>query len=106
MTNNPLEKAARDAVAAEENTEMVRQIAAILAAQQMNQPPAPTSVAQQSTQRPYGAWIALGVCGTVAVTGLALAAAVLAVAVAIGAVCATVALLVLRSMFADYQNRK
>jgi hypothetical protein len=100
-----IEKAAKDAVEAADNTELVRTIAAVLAAQQYGQAQQPAP-APAPVPRPYGAWIALGICGTVAVTGLALAAAVLAVAVAIGAVCATVALLVLRSMFADYQNQK
>jgi hypothetical protein len=96
-----LEKAARDAVEAAANSEQLKLIAAVLQAQQLQQPPAP---APAPVQRPYGAWIALGICGTVAVTGLALAAAVLAVAVAVGAVCATVALLVLKSLLEDHRK--
>ncbi|MFE1430380.1 hypothetical protein ACFW6C_33150 [Streptomyces fungicidicus] len=100
-----LEKAARDAVEAADNTEMVRQVAAILAAQQL--------LAQQQTQpapvparRPVGLYVAAGIGGAVALTALAMAAALLAVAVAVGAVCATACLLVLKSMLADYQKEK
>jgi hypothetical protein len=97
-----IEKAARDAVEAADNTETVRLIAAVLAAQQhvqtQHQPPAPAPV----QQRPYGAYAAAGIGGAVALTALAMAAALLAVAVAVGAVCATVCLLVLKSLLDDY----
>lgn len=99
-----LEKAARDAVEAADNTELVRTIAAVIAAQQQNQPQQQTAPAP--VQRPYGAYVAAGIGGAVALTFLAMAAAVLAVAVAVGAVCATVCLLVLKSLLDDYQNRK
>ncbi|WP_306186950.1 hypothetical protein [Streptomyces sp. MK5] len=101
-----LEKAARDAVEAADNTELTRQIAAILAAQQLlnahpqQQAPAPV------VKRPMGAYVALGIGGAVALTALAMAAALLAVAVAVGAVAATVCLLVLRSLWADIQKGK
>jgi hypothetical protein len=97
-----IEKAAREAVEAADNAEMVRQIAAILAAQQLlNQQPAP--VVQQTTQ-PFDAkkWV---VIGGVAVS-LGLVGAVFAIAVTIGAVCATACLLVLRGLWADYQKRR
>jgi hypothetical protein len=48
--------------------------------------------------------VAAGIGGAVALTFLAMAAALLAVAVAVGAVCATVCLFVLRSMWADFQK--
>ena len=103
-----LEKAARDAVEAADNTETVRLIAAVLAAQaeradsgKITQPSPPAPV-----QRPVGLYVAAGLGGAVALTGLALAAAVLAVAVAVGAVAATVCLLVLKSLLDDYQRRR
>lgn len=100
--NGPLEKAARDAVEAADNTELVRTIAAVLAAQQLQaqqQPAVPVPA-----QRPVGLYVAAGLGGAVALAFLAMAAAVLAVAVAVGAVCATVCLLVLKSMLADFQK--
>ncbi|MFI2714859.1 hypothetical protein ACH5AI_00745 [Streptomyces collinus] len=94
-----LEKAARDAVEAADNTELTRQIAAILAAQQM--------LAQQQPQQPapmqeFNAtkWL---VIGGVAIS-LGMVGALFAVAVAIGAVCATACLLVLRGLWADFQK--
>lgn len=101
-----LEKAARDAVEAADNTEMVRQIAAILAAQQLLQGQPQQQAPAPAVRRPMGAYVALGIGGAVAVTFLAMAAALLAVAVAVGAVAATVCLLVLRSMWADIQKGK
>lgn len=95
-----LEKAARDAVEAADNTDLTRQIAAILAAQQLlNQQQAP--VVQQTTQ-PFDAkkWL---VIGGVAVS-LGLVASLFAVAIAIGATCATVCLLILRGLWADFQK--
>lgn len=100
-----IEKAARDAVEAADNTEMVRTIAAILAVQQAA-PQQPVPVAQQATQRPVGLYVAAGIGGAVALSFLAMAAAVLAVAVAVGAVCATVCLLVLKGMLSDFQKGK
>lgn len=103
-----LEKAARDAVEAADNAEMVRQIAAVLAAQQLvqAQQPAATASAPSTDRRPVGLYVAAGIGGAVALTFLAMAAALLAVAVAVGAVCATVCLLVLKSLLDDYQKRK
>lgn len=98
-----LERAARDAIEAADNAELVRTIAAVIAAQKLNTPqqtPVPAPV-----QRPYGLYAAAGIGGAAALTALALAAAVLAVAVAVGAVAATVCLLVLKSLFDDYQKR-
>lgn len=99
--NEPVEKAARDAVEAADNTEMVRTIAAVLAAQQLQQPPQQPA---PQVQRPLGLYVAAGIGGAVALTFLAMAAALLAVAVAVGGVCATVCLLVLRSVWQDMQK--
>lgn len=98
-----IEKAARDAVEAADNSEMVRQIAAILAAQQMlaaqqPQPPAPPVRQEFNATK----WL---VIGGVTVS-LGLVGALFAVAVAIGAVCATACLLVLRGLWADFQKGK
>lgn len=96
-----IEKAARDAVEATDNTEMVKQIAAILAAQQLlnsqQQAAAPTPVKREfnATQ-----WLVIG--GVVVSVGLV--ASLFAVAIAIGAVCATACLLVLRGLWADFQK--
>jgi hypothetical protein len=96
-----LEKAARDAVEAADNSEMVRQIAAILAAQQLlnNQPPA----APAPVRREFHAtqWLVIG--GVVVSVGLV--ASLFAVAIAIGAVCATACLLILRGLWADFQRK-
>lgn len=97
MTNNPLEKAARDAVDAEANTEMVRQIAAILAAQQLlNTQPQPQPLPSQQ-QFDTKKWLVIG--GVVVSVGLV--GALFAVAIAIGATCATACLLILRSLWSD-----
>lgn len=95
-----LEKAARDAVAAAENTEMTRQIVAILAAQQLlnaQQQPAPPPARQEFNATK---WLVIG--GVVVSVGLVLS--LFAVAVAIGATCATVCLLILRSVWRDIQK--
>lgn len=95
-----IEKAARDAVEAADNSQMTQQILAILAAQQLlNQQQAP--VAQQATQ-PFDAkkWVVIG--GVVVSVGLV--GALFAVAIAIGACCATACLLILRSMWRDIQK--
>ncbi|QNT96763.1 hypothetical protein HEP81_06528 [Streptomyces griseofuscus] len=97
-----LEKAARDAIEAADNSEMVQQIAAILAAQQLlaqQQPQAPTAPAQSFDAKK---WVVIG--GVVVSVGMAVA--VFAVAVAIGAVCATACLLILRAMWRDYLKGK
>lgn len=49
--------------------------------------------------RPWGAYVALGIGGAVAVSFLAMAAAILAIALAIGMVSTTICVLVLRSMW-------
>lgn len=95
-----LEKAARDAVEAADHTELTRQIAAILAAQQLLNQQSPP-VAQQATQ-PFDAkkWVVIG--GVVVTVGMV--GALFAIALAIGGVCATACLIVLRSMWRDAQG--
>ncbi|MFF9625380.1 hypothetical protein [Streptomyces griseosporeus] len=97
-----IEKAAREAVEAADNAEMVRQIAAILAAQQMlaqqSQAPAPAPRQEFDAKR----WLVIGGVGVIG----ALVLSVFAVAIAIGASCATACLLVLRSMWREYQKGK
>ncbi|MFE7927803.1 hypothetical protein ACFU6S_03560 [Streptomyces sp. NPDC057456] len=102
--SDAIDKAAREAVEAADNTEMLKQIVAVLAAQQVVTPQPQTPVARQATQRPVGLYVAAGIGGAVALSFLAMAAAVLAVAVAVGAVCATVCLLVLKSLLSDFQK--
>lgn len=96
-----LEKAARDAVAAAESTEVARQIAAILAAQQLLNAQQPAAQPQSAKQE-FNAtkWLVIG--GVVVSVGLA--ASLFAVAIAIGAVCATTCLLILRSIWRDLQK--
>jgi hypothetical protein len=100
----PLDKAeaaVRDAAA---NTDVVRIVAAVLATQQATQQqPAPAPAAPAPRRIP-ASYLALAIVGAGAVTALAMAAALLAVAVAIGGVCATACLLILRSMWRDFQK--
>ncbi|MFE2812632.1 hypothetical protein ACFXGG_19625 [Streptomyces nigra] len=100
--SDAVERAARDAVEAADNSETVRQIAAILAAQQLlaQQQLQPAPVQRQEFNATK--WL---VIGGVAVS-LGLVGALFAVAVAIGAVCATACLLVLRGLWADFQKGK
>jgi hypothetical protein len=97
-----IERAAREAVEASDNSEMVRQIAAILAAQQLLNQQQPV-VAQQATA-PFEAkkWLVIG--GVVVAGGLV--ASLFAIAIAIGATCATACLLILRGLWADFQKGK
>lgn len=101
--SSALDKAEAAAAEAAQNTDVVRIVAAVLAAQQLTQAQ-PQSAAPAPVQRPYGAYVALGIGGAVALTFLAMAAALLAVAVAVGAVAATVCVLVLRSVWQDMQK--
>jgi len=97
-----LEKAARDAVDAAHNSEQLALIQAVLVAQQLTQqqacqhPPAPA----QSPNT--GKWIALGVCAPF----LAVSLAISVMAAGITAVCLTACLLVLRSMWRDFERGK
>lgn len=98
--STPLERAAQEAVAAADNTELARTIAAVLAAQQINQQQ-PAPVAQQAPQ-PFDSkkWLTIG--GLAIVGGLV--ASLFAVAVAIGAVSVAILALVLRSIWHDIQK--
>jgi hypothetical protein len=97
---SPLENAAKDAVAAADNTELVRTIQAVLAAQQINQQQ-PTPPAQQAPQ-PFDSkkWLTIG--GLAIVGGLV--ASLFAIAVAIGAVSVAILALVLRGLWRDFQK--
>ncbi|WP_406507625.1 hypothetical protein [Streptomyces sp. NBC_00212] len=110
---NDLEKAARDAVEAADNTEQLALIAAVLKVQQLTQHQA-APVAQRPLQAyPVGTYVTFGCLGLVALVvvafvlvailiGLSIALVVLAV----GLVALTICVLVLRSMWADYQQSK
>ncbi|MFH9816160.1 hypothetical protein [Streptomyces sp. NPDC017230] len=96
-----LEKAARDAVDAADNTQLARQIAAILAAQQLASQQAPACQHQAPRQEfDTKKWLVLGSLG---IAG-GLVASLFAVAVAIGAVSVGILALVLRSMWRDVQK--
>ena len=101
-----LEKAARHALEAEDNTELVRAMAAVLAAQQLTQaqaqPVAPLAPVQPPSNIPK--WVGLGIGGALALTPLAMAAAMLAIAVGISAVALTICVLVLRGMWTQAQK--
>lgn len=101
--SDALEQAAREAAAAADNTRQVELIAAVLAAQQLlnqqqPQPPVPAPRPEFNATK----WL---VIGGVAVS-VGLVGALFAVAIAIGAVCATACLLVLRGLWADYLKGK
>src|SRR5690606_25370594 len=101
--SDALEKAAADAVAAADNTRQVELIAAVLAAQQLlnqQQPQAPAPAPRPEFNATK--WLVIG--GVTVSVGMV--GALFAVAIAIGAVCATACLLVLRGLWADYQRGK
>ncbi|MFK0178583.1 hypothetical protein ACIQVR_21680 [Streptomyces xanthochromogenes] len=96
-----LEKAARDAVEAADNTELTRQIVAILAAQQLlnqQQPQAPA--AQQAKQFDAKKWLVIG--GVVVSAGLV--GALFALAIAVAACCGTGCFLILYRIWQDIQK--
>jgi hypothetical protein len=97
-----IEKAAKDAVeAARQGEQFAVMLAAIQAAQAQQQ--APACHHQQPAPRQAGSvgkWIGLGVGGS----ALLLTVAVSAVAVAISAVALTICVLVLRSVYRDFQK--
>jgi len=100
--SDALEKAAREAVEAADNTQMVQQIAAILAAQQLLNQQQPQQPACQHRQgRSAGEWLGIGAAACVGGVGIAFAS----IAIAIGAVSVAVLALVLRSMWADFQRK-
>ncbi|MFG2307649.1 hypothetical protein ACGFS9_03000 [Streptomyces sp. NPDC048566] len=97
--NDPVDQAAREAVAAADNTELARTIAAILAAQQIQQQPAtppPPARAPFDTRK----WATIGGLG---IAG-GLVASLFAIAVAIGAVSVAILALVLRGLWRDFQK--
>ncbi|TXS42914.1 hypothetical protein [Streptomyces sp. t39] len=85
--------------------ELTAQALAMLRAQEIlraeqapAQPPAPIR------QVNVGQWVALGIGGALALTPLAMAAAMLAIALGISAVALTICVLVLRGMWTDAQK--
>lgn len=95
-----LEKAAREAVDAADNSQQLALIMAALQAQQLTQqqtPPPPPAPRQSGGA---AKWIGIGVGGSVFLLTVALSA----IAVAISAVALTVCLLVLRSMWTDMKK--
>lgn len=102
-------KAARDAVEAADNTDQLKLIAAFLAAQQLTQQQTHTQPAS-APRADFNArkWLTIGavVCAVGAIGAVfAIAFALAAIAVAIGAVCATGCFLILRSIWRDIRNR-
>ncbi|MGW4022846.1 hypothetical protein [Streptomyces sp. NPDC005009] len=98
-----LEKAARDAVEAADNTRQMELILAVLQAQQLlnqQQPPAPAPAPRQEFDARK--WL---VVGGVCIAG-GLVASLFAIAVAIGSVSVAILALVLRGMWADFQKRR
>jgi hypothetical protein len=96
---NPLAKAEAAAVEAAANTDVVRIVAAVLAAQQAQQQhpaPAPAPAAPFDSRK----WLTIGGLG---IAG-GLVASLFAVAVAIGAVSVAILALVLRGLWADFQK--
>ena len=100
--NDPIQKAARDAIEAEANSEQLKLIAAVLQAQQLlnaqQQPQCQHHAAKPSPN--VGKWAAIAVAGSVAAISLALSA----IAVAVGAIAVTACLIVLRGLWADFQK--
>ncbi|MEU3099386.1 hypothetical protein ABZ690_32875 [Streptomyces sp. NPDC006967] len=98
----PLERAAAEAVAASRQSDQYALVlAAVQAAQLMQQQPQQLPACQHHhgpRQSPaVGKWVAVGVAGSVGAISLALSA----IAVAVGAVAVTCCLLVLRSMWRE-----
>ncbi|MEU0041400.1 hypothetical protein, partial [Streptomyces sp. NPDC006333] len=74
------------------------ELARVAQAQQTAPPPSPVPAASQFNT---GKWIAIGLAGSVCAISLALSA----IAVAVGAVAVTCCLIVLRSMWRDFQRK-
>ncbi|MFF7854123.1 hypothetical protein [Streptomyces sp. NPDC007904] len=99
--SDAIERAAREAVEAADNAELTRQIAAILAAQQLlnqQQPQQPAPAQRQEFDARK--WL---VVGGVCIAG-GLVASLFAIAVAIGSVSVAILALVLRAMWRDVQK--
>ncbi|MFJ6561875.1 hypothetical protein ACIQMV_18840 [Streptomyces sp. NPDC091412] len=98
-----LEKAARDAVEAADNTRQIELIAAVLQAQQLLNQQQP-----QACQHPHkepanvGKWVGLGFAVCAGSIGLAVGF----LAIAIAAPCATICVLILRSLWRDYLKHR
>ncbi|NUK72120.1 hypothetical protein HRW23_22035 [Streptomyces lunaelactis] len=95
-----IEKAAREAVDAEDNA---RQLALIMAALQAQKLQPPACQHQAPVQRQSGGaakWIGIGVGGSIFLLTVALSA----IAVAISAVALVACLLILRSIWTDYRK--
>ncbi|MEV6398143.1 hypothetical protein AB0M39_25795 [Streptomyces sp. NPDC051907] len=96
-----IEKAAREAVDAADDSQQLALIAAVIQAQQLAQqqtcqhPPAPVPQSGSAAK-----WIGIGVGGSI----FLITVAVSAVAVAISAVALTICVLVLRGMWQDTQK--
>ncbi|MEI5008605.1 hypothetical protein RB196_15965 [Streptomyces sp. PmtA] len=98
-----LEKAAREAVEAQANSEQLALIAAMLQAQQLVlQQTAPQPAPGQQPSGSAAKWVGIGVGASV----FLLTVAVSAVAVAISAVALTICVLVLRGMWTDMRKGK
>ena len=104
--SDALKKAEAAVTEAADNTDVVRIVAAVLAAQAAQQQTPPAAPAPQPRQHPIGLYVAAGIGGAIALSFLAMAAALLAVAVTIGAISSVVCLLVLRGLWADFQKGK
>ncbi|MGW3724160.1 hypothetical protein [Streptomyces sp. NPDC000851] len=111
--SDALEKAARDAVEAADNTRQVELIAAVLQAQQLlnAQQTSRQEVCRHQQQKPFDArkWLVIGglaCAGGCVASVMALAFAVAMTAVAVGGTCATACLIIVRSMWRDYQKGK
>ena len=100
--NDGIQKAARDAIEAEANSEQLKLIVAVLQAQQLlntQQQPQCQHLAPKSSPN-VGKWAAIAVAGSVAAISLALSA----IAVAVGAVAVTCCLIILRGLWSDFQK--
>ncbi|MFD9211656.1 hypothetical protein ACFVY9_00780 [Streptomyces sp. NPDC059544] len=97
-----IEKAAREAVEAQANSEHLALVMAVLQAQQLTQQQTVTTVTAPVQRSSGGAakWVGIGVGASV----FLLTVAVSAVAVAISAVALTICVLVLRGMWTDVRK--
>ena len=100
--SDELSKAARDAVEASDNSEQLKLIVAVLQAQQLLNTQQQTAPAPAKQEFDAKKWLVTG--GVVVSVGLV--ASLFAVAIAIGATCATACLLILPSMWRDFQKGK
>ncbi|MFF9036405.1 hypothetical protein ACF090_13145 [Streptomyces sp. NPDC014892] len=100
--NDEISKAARDAVEAADNSEQLKLIAAVLQAQQLINAQQVATPANGVAKPEFDTkkWLVIG--GVVVSVGLV--GALFAVAIAIGATCATACLLILRSLWSDVQK--